>query len=220
MIKKGNKKHAILIISALLINPIYAVEDDNLYTQAIEDAKQIKDDEIKELFKVPTGTFSVVTFDKKSKTKKIKKDTKALDDIWVTSYQELKDRCKKIPKNKSLKRNIQKLLGLPLSKKKKNFLVIEVESSQLIRPCANPDTQKLKCSAYFPTNISPMHKGWYNDQKIELYKKGNKYPWTRLGYTCNWSSGKCEYGVSEFIIKKGVSITPKNIYSIEELCSD
>ncbi|WP_373163574.1 hypothetical protein [Agathobaculum sp. Marseille-P7918] len=48
----------------------------------------------------------------------------------------------------------------------------------------------------------PMYQSWFDDNILYSYFK-SEYPWTRLGYTYDWSGGDSPYGLTEFLIADG-----------------
>ena len=59
------------------------------------------------------------------------------------------------------------------------------------------------------------YKQWF-DQNILWSYFTSDYPWTRLGYTYDWSGGESEYGLSEFLIYDGSKTEIEFTYTTEE----
>ena len=59
-------------------------------------------------------------------------------------------------------------------------------------------------------------KSWYDSNILWSYFNETKYPWTRLGYTYDWADNGREYGLSEFIIFSGASVSVDHTYTIGE----
>ena len=46
------------------------------------------------------------------------------------------------------------------------------------------------------------YKEWFDKNILWSYFESD-YPWTRLGYTYDWSGGESEYGLTEFLVSDG-----------------
>ena len=46
------------------------------------------------------------------------------------------------------------------------------------------------------------YKDWFDQNILWSYFESD-YPWTRLGYTYDWSGGDSEYGLTEFLVPGG-----------------
>ena len=44
------------------------------------------------------------------------------------------------------------------------------------------------------------YKDWFDGNILWSYFE-SEYPWTRLGYTYDWSGGESEYGLTEFLLR-------------------
>ena len=193
------------------------LEKEN-YRKAILDAAVIESFEIKSLPVIDENQVMVVTWTEYTDSyKEGKETTLKWGDVWVTLDDDVKTRCQQFQKA-NLVGDIQKLLGLPLDNTaKRSFVTLKVDSSSLFRPCASPSIHAEKCTADFPENTPQEHAAWYAYQTAQSYQVETGYPWTRLGYTYNWTSGENEVGPAEFVIKKGskavtISITDTSLY--------
>ena len=61
-------------------------------------------------------------------------------------------------------------------------------------------------------------EAWFNGN-IEYSYIDSSYPWTRLGYTYDWSGGDDAYGLTEFIILPGSEVEIEWTKSNEEFLS-
>jgi hypothetical protein len=105
-------------------------------------------------------------------------------------------------------RRFEQLLGLPPEDAKTHFSAIWVRPEDLERPAYAwriSDPEGLKS---FSTDDAPdsEFKTWFDGNIIGTWFDSTYYPWTRLGYTYDWAPGSGEYGLSEFIIKKGSTV--------------
>ena len=151
-------------------------------------------------------------------------------ELWVTLDNHVQQRCQAFPKQ-ALNLRIQQLLGLPpqQSDVDRFFVVLTVDAKDVFRPCANGDLDQVQCEASFPDSTTEAHKAWYAGQTALAYQEKG-YPWTRLGYTYDWSgysraeakSGSAaelsEVGVNEFVIHRNAKVRVESILSTEEYC--
>ncbi len=134
--------------------------------------------------------------------------------IWVTAIPDLKERCDalKVEKSKDASLRIKQLLGLPATADKTFFIEFWVQPSDLFRPCPDKETNDETCNLCFPQSTSDdakVHEAWVNQLRLDSYYncKGDKYPWTQLGYTYDWHPrNKSHVGISEFVIKANSDI--------------
>ena len=98
-----------------------------------------------------------------------------------------------------------------------------VNPSDVIRPAYQPDAAKGSMTTAFPEGqeIEESFLSWFNQNILDSYYYGN-YPWTRLGYTYDWADNGKEYGLTEFLIKKGaqveVAFTETTSEFLQRLC--
>jgi hypothetical protein len=52
-----------------------------------------------------------------------------------------------------------------------------------------------------------------------LDRRGNGYPWTRLGYTYNWRPGTDKYGASEYVVRKGATVNVLDVIPYQQYCA-
>ena len=68
----------------------------------------------------------------------------------------------------------------------------------------------------FGEGATDEYKTWFNSQYYYSYDV-SKLPWTRLGYTYDWSEeAKDKYGLSEFIAWKGTTVTVEKTLLVED----
>ena len=87
--------------------------------------------------------------------------------------------------------------------------------SDVSRPAYITDVSK-QMSLSFDETVTNEYKTWFNSQYYYSYDV-SKLPWTRLGYTYDWSEeAKDKYGLSEFIAWKGTKVTVEKTLPVEE----
>jgi hypothetical protein len=172
-------------------------------------------------------------------------------DTWVSVVPELKDFFRH--STPSLLRVIQ-LMGLPPSyatigspNEAKYVMELWVYPKDLYRPCPDSAISDFECETDFPTVMfgvvdlnnkvrateglpAPVFKtytAWFNNRARNIYTKtdtSEAYPWTRLGYTYDWSSHD-HIGLSEFVLHGAhedgskISVGIKSVKTIREYFS-
>ncbi len=113
---------------------------------------------------------------------------------------------------------LQQFLGLPAAPGERVAIVLEVDPADIFRPCPDPDPAKSECEAAFPPGVDIAYKAWFAEQVLSRYRQPGGYPWTRLGYTYDWAPGSTTIGASEFVIRKGSTVTVTEKVPTEAYC--
>lgn len=125
---------------------------------------------------------------------------------FVTVVPELSNRIKSAP-YANLNLRVEQALGLPDTGY--DYAVeLWARPADLFRPTPDPEIDDTIASLTFPTGVSTDHVNWFNQHVVESYYSAFKYPFTRLGYTYDWSGGS-KYGPSEFVIRTGSVVSIK-----------
>jgi hypothetical protein len=140
--------------------------------------------------------------------------------VWVTLVPEVRERCTSLATEPAgLTLRLQQLLGLPPTAHYGQFVEMTVARQDVFRPCPNPDPTSLHCDELFPPEVPAEHVVFLATQIVHSYRLPDGYPFTRLGYTYDWSphATPTHYGASEFVLKKGTaahvtSLTPTRDY--------
>jgi hypothetical protein len=191
------------------------------YRTSIEDAAMIEPNEIKPVAAITQVKEKFVTWTSYPDSYKPGSDlTLAWGETWVTQNGAVHEECKIFPKEEgALNVRIQQLLGLPPQAiTQRYFVVLEVQTNDMFRPCANPSLTATECSANFEKDASESHRAWYAGQSAVAYQFPKGYPWTRLGYTYDWNTETDEEGVFEFVIKKGTTVNVVSVTPTAEYC--
>lgn len=190
---------------------------ERLYEKSIKDAGIIEPDEIVPIKTLTETSGQFVTWTSYPDSYTPGQDVNlSWGETWVTLNGAVQKKCTAFPKKK-LNLRIQQLLGLPpQADANRFFVVLEVQTKDMFRPCANPSLTETTCSPDFDKDATEAHKAWYAGQSAASYQDDG-YPWTRLGYTYNWHPKSSEVGLSEFVINKGsnvkvISVTPTAQY--------
>lgn len=120
-------------------------------------------------------------------------------DIWATSLGEMTAWYKE-HHNGVTDWNLRfaQLLGVHADGGYTHFTGFWVAPENVIRPAYLTDVTAQMENGYANLEEGP-YKNWF-DQNILWSYFESSYPWTRLGYTYDWSGGDSEYGLTEFLI--------------------
>lgn len=139
-------------------------------------------------------------------------------DIWVTVVPELKNLIL-IENPIDLKLRLKQMLGLPPNGIYQYFVEFWVRPDDLFRPCPDAEIDDNHCELCFHENTDSTYIVWINENRNSSYYNCDlydKYPWTQLGYTYDWSpKNKTHFGPSEFVIKQKSKVLVKKIYTTE-----
>jgi hypothetical protein len=151
--------------------------------------------------------------------------------VWVTEVPEVHDTCQGFSGDLALR--LRQLLGLHPGSQFTSFVVMTVKAGDIFRPTANPDpTTTLPCACPIPANcgeafpdtVSDAHVRWLAEKMLSSYVLSESslipvgYPWTRLGYTYDWKPGSNKYGASEYVIRKGSTVSVTVIVPYKKYC--
>ena len=143
-------------------------------------------------------------------------------DVWITAVPELQEFCGTLQLDpEALALRLEQYLGLPAHRGKTKFVEMWVNPSDVFRPCPDKEIDDARCEVAFPQNVEEIHKAWIETQKKSSYpekalEKG--FPWTGLGYTYDWGNLKTEIGASEFLVRKGATVTIDSIKETRQYC--
>lgn len=150
--------------------------------------------------------------------------------VWVTGVPEVQEICRGFTDDLALQ--LRQLLGLQPDSKITHFVTMLVRRRNVFRPATDPNTttewpcpdpDDPGCGESFPKQVSPAHIIWIANQTLSSYivsevDRLEGYPWTHLGYTYNWRRGADRYGSSEYVIRKGATVTVTDISPFVEYC--
>ena len=212
------------------------VELKAVYNAAIEDARIAEPHEINKNLVAVVPSNPALIWQKKERqnpyvlvatwtdydgyASKVGQEMTLAIDIWVTAVPEMKDFCKELDDNLTVR--LEQVLGLPPNSGYGKVVEIWVQPQDLFRPSADPEISDSQAEIDFRIankfmNISEEYLDWFNKQKKDSYKPDG-YPWTRLGYTYDWGNPKEHVGLSEFIISKGSRVHIHSLASTAEYC--
>ena len=135
---------------------------------------------------------------------------------WLCSVKELanwyKDNMSSI-KDPLLR--IKQLLGMYEDSANTYISSLWIKPSDMIRPAYVTDVNS-QMALKFADDVSEDYKSWFSSNYYYSYDV-KKLPWTRLGYTYDWSAdAKDRYGLSEFVAFDDVSFTVEKTLPVAE----
>lgn len=125
--------------------------------------------------------------------------------VWVFSGRELVEWFKaNNEKVEDWNLRLKQLLGCRYEKDYNYFSAMWVNPSDVNRPAFEPDPTKQISELKLPDDVNLSFDIWFSENEAYSYSHGTStpLPWTRLGYTYDWSNNSKKYGLTEFIIKK------------------
>jgi hypothetical protein len=138
--------------------------------------------------------------------------------LWVTAVPEIQAFFAPRPSSSEaiLKPRVEQLLGMPPDTANTKFVEVWVNPNDLVRPCPDPEITDTVCELDFPPprfqELSSEYRQWFESNRASSYGGSNPYPWTRLGYTCDWYRGQgCDTGLSEFVIWPGSTVGVRSV---------
>ena len=154
--------------------------------------------------------------------------------IWVSLDGEVQKQCKQWHlRGDALRERLEQLLGLPpgspLPYRKTRFVTMQVAPVNLQRAClgvnetdARHPVCTLDVQASTPTELQQFVMRQMADTYVVDSPKGPGYPFTRLGYTYDWSPEavtKKHYGASEFLLAPKSQVNVMAITTTDDFCN-
>ena len=123
-------------------------------------------------------------------------------DIWATSVGEMQvwyEQNRDEVEDWDLR--FAQLLGVHEDEGYTRFTAFWVSPEDVIRPAYVTDVT-LQMKNDYAVVTDEAYKEWFDSNILWSYFESD-YPWTRLGYTYDWSGGESEYGLTEFLVSDG-----------------
>lgn len=194
--------------------------NDEIYAEAIRKAAVFEQANVLPLKTVPSDAARVKVVTWTRYDYKLGASSVGVN-VWVTLVPEVRDICRNFKGAEAdIELRLKQLLGLPLTSAYTQFVEMDVRREDIFRPCPSPDTQVSTCGDSFPQGVSPDHATFIATQSLGSFKIPGGYPWTRLGYTFDWSpEAKSRYGASEFVVRKGSKVNVTAITKSAAYCA-
>jgi hypothetical protein len=200
------------------------------YNAAVEHTSIWRNEDVRPLKPLTVdfdGSVEVVTATKHDITSPLFGDT------WVTVVPELQTICRRFTADVTMQ--LRELLGLPPDHQIPKIVIMRVQSTEIFRPapdptpwtlcpCGNPSgaackfDSTIQCGNSFPKDVAPSHVQWFGSTALSVRQVPGGFPWTHLGYTYNWRPGADRYGASEYVVRKGATVTIVANTSPEAYC--
>lgn len=212
--KVGTIKTSI-ILASLDSASIDERTNEELYQMAVSDAAIAEEDEIKPLVSL-TKNNPLVTWDDKGRVllctwhsypdsyPKGETVTAKWGYIWTFTDKEMAAHAGELAESKDAVMRLRQLISINPNKTHSTVTGLWVNPSDVIRPAYQSDVFKGDMWTAFldGVEVDGEFKSWFDQNILDSYYYGS-YPWTRLGYTYDWADNGKEYGLTEFLIKKG-----------------
>lgn len=137
-------------------------------------------------------------------------------DSWLCSVKEYSNWYKNNKGNISdVLIRTKQVLGMSHESKNTYISSLWIDPSTVIRPAYVTDPTK-EMALQFEQGVSNEYKAWFESQYYYSYETAH-LPWTRLGYTYDWSKEASDrYGLSEFLATDGAIITVDKTLTVED----
>ena len=143
--------------------------------------------------------------------------------IWGTVDGELRKFCQDYsaaqrPSPDDLQRRLEQLLGLhPGDGAGRSLITFEIDRASVIRPCPDPAVDTTACRTNFDRRSltaaldrDPFAARFLLEQMLLSYNLPDGYPFTRRGFTYDWSPEAAttnHVGLSEYVTRSAASVT-------------
>lgn len=180
-----------------------------------------------DLLQVPDGTVQVVSWNSAKYYPVGPDPLKMTRNVWVTVVPQLQEMCRSLPNGGTTAR-MEELLGLPPgSGATRTMIVMEASARDMFRPCADPSLNQWRCPLAVPDRPEGYPAETWNadlafvlNQASTTYIRTGGYPFTRLGYTYDWSADSpTNVGPSEFLVREGADVIVKQHVGVSEYCA-
>lgn len=143
-------------------------------------------------------------------------------ETWVTVAHQTRDFCRDHEPRTldAVQLRLEQLIGLPPEGTRNRFVQLWIDTDDLFRPCPDPEINDQACGVDYPqsafSTTDPEYRAWFDQLTADMYGDDG-YPWTRLGYTYDWSKPD-GVGLSEFIVRQGATVEVAAVTGNAEYC--
>ena len=133
--------------------------------------------------------------------------------------RDLQDFCQDTGlQGEALSLRLEQILGLPPGNGNDRIVGLWVPEAVMFRPSPDPEIDDTRAELDFPTGTPQEHIDWINSLKAISYEPDG-YPWTRLGYTYDWSpDAASEVGLSELVLREAGMVGVESVTPQDEYC--
>ena len=135
---------------------------------------------------------------------------------WLCSVKEYVNWYKDNKNNiKDILLRTKQVLGMDETSQNTYITSMWFDPNDVSRPAYVTDPTK-QMALQFEEGVTDEYKEWFQSQYYYSYEVKH-LPWTRLGYTYDWSKeAKDRYGLTEFIAWKGTTVTVEKTLLVNE----
>lgn len=208
---------AAFLVTYCSMLPAQPALEDDLYTAAVADSVKAEEDEIFPLVSLVKGS-DMVTWNEDgqrvlllswNRHPELYTEGKTLSlegEVWTFTDGEIQAWYAAHGQGvEDWDLRLKQLIGLPPTSAYTHVSAFWVDVSDVIRPAYQPDVTEQMDASLLDGSALGEHVEWFNDNIVYSYFT-SAYPWTRLGYTYDWSSENGEYGLSEFLLPEGTEV--------------
>ena len=217
---------AALVSGCALQETLEPLDRQRLYLKAVEASAVPPADATARLWPITGDRATVVSW--AGPYYKPGKTTLNFGALWVTPSPQVQEICRAFPTG-AKQAHLEELLGLPPGGgKDRTFVVMTVNTADMFRPCPDTRIDQATCPMDLPKapppGVSPdlyqKDLDFLLNQMLTSYRQTGGYPFTRLGYTYNWSpDADTPVGASEYVIRKGSKIDVLEVVPNETYCA-
>lgn len=198
-----------------------------LYRRAVVDAMVIKDGELFPLVEIAPGAPLCSWKDGKVLMATWHKypasyvpgteTTLAHGEVWTFTEKEMARRFREAKAEgvTDWELRLSQLIGVPPEGGYTHFTAMWVKPGDIVRPGYAWRLEDAVGRDGFAAEPHDDYKTWFHGNIVRSYFT-SAYPWTRLGYTYDWSGDGKKYGLSEFLIRKGAVVEVEFTMTTEE----
>lgn len=217
-----------LALALLCVSPAQAAGTaEELYVQAVEDAKTIEPEELLPLKTTLTRDDPYAQWNERgdrvlvctwNDTPEDYPDgtdvTVGEEPVWVFSGAEFAAWYAANSNGvEDWELRLCQLIGLPPDAGYTHFTTLWADPEELLRPAFDPDVTTNTMAEELTGE--DWYRSWFEDNTAASYG-ADGYPWTRLGYTYDWADNGTEYGLTEFILPTGAEVTVERTVTTQE----
>lgn len=186
---------------------------DEMFAAAVNDSMTIEDDELFDLVEISESS-KMCTWDDQGRVLMLTHHsypdsyvegedyTLTYGEVWTFTDREIVEWYKENSNSvEDWELRFKQLIGLQPGRTYTHFSAMWVNPEDITRPGYAWQLKDTRSAKDFTAEPSEEFKAWFDSNIIWSYFESD-YPWTRLGYTYDWSAGSGEYGLSEFLIRK------------------
>lgn len=136
---------------------------------------------------------------------------------WVTLPHDLRGHAATFhcADSMELQMRMLQLLGLPFDAGCDYIVLFYADREGIFRPTPDREIDDHEASLLFPLDTPQEYQTWFDEYCRIAYKSSTPYPWTRLGYTYDWSTdNKRHIGPGEFVVNPGSRVRVKTKLSV------